>query len=222
MKGDRVMHREKMILKHPWSVRAFHYLLIISFIPLAITGLCLYFRPFGEDALNLSMRIHVMAGVLLSLDAVAFSLIGFERVVLFVKRMFTFSKNDLRWFSVLGGYPQKILLGRKVVVPPMGKYNSGQKLFGICVLIGGTILIGSGWVLWAFPHNLPRDAVALAGHLHTFLGISLTLFLLVHLFLGVYMLDDFKAMMLHGKIPYDEALEMSPLWVEKELSSLTK
>lgn len=214
------MHNETMILKHPLGVRIFHYLLIASFLPLAVTGLALYFKPFAENDMNLLMQIHVVAGAILSLDAVAFFLIGFERVVLFIKRMFTISKDDVKWFSILGGYPQKFLFRKKVPVPPMGKYNSGQKLFGICVLIGGTILIGTGWVLWAFPHNFPRAAVAFMGSLHTFFGILLTLFLPVHLFLGVYMFDDFKAMILNGRIPYGEAKAMAPLWVEKEIMPL--
>jgi formate dehydrogenase subunit gamma len=197
----------------------FHYLLIVSFLPLAATGLMLHFKPFAESAMNLVMQIHIVAGVLLSLDAAAFFLIGFNRVVLFIKRIFTISADDLKWFSVLGGYPQKFLLKKKVPVPPMGKYNSGQKLFGVCVLIGGTILIGTGWILWGFPHNFPRQTVALFGHLHAIFGWLLTLFLPVHLFLGIYMFDDFKAMLLHGKIPYDEAKEASPLWVKNELAS---
>ncbi len=214
------MHNEKMILKHPWRVRMFHYLLIISFLPLAVTGLILYFKPLDDVAMNLTMQIHIVAGVLLTLASAAFFLLAFDRMVLFVKRVFTFSADDGRWFAVLGGYPQKLLLGKKIPVPPMGKYNSGQKLFGICVLIGGTVLILSGWVLWAFPHLTPRAAVAYLGALHTFFAWLLTLFLCVHLFLGVYMFDDFKAMILHGKIPYEEAKDMSPKWVENEIVPL--
>jgi len=216
------MHSDKTILKHPLSVRIFHYLLIFSFLPLAVTGVILYFKPLSESTMNLTMQIHVVAGVILTIDAIAFFLIGFNRVVLFIKRIFYFSMNDLKWFGILGGYPQKILLGKKVAIPPMGKYNSGQKLFGICVLIGGTVLIFSGWILWAVPHLVPRETVALLGLLHTFFAWVLTLFLLVHLFLGIYMFDDFKSMILHGKIPYDEAKEMSPQWVEKEIIPISK
>jgi len=208
------MHHELLILKHPLRVRMFHYLLIVSFLPLAVTGVILYFKPFGESAMNLAMQIHAAAG--------AFFLLAFDRVLLFVKRVFTFSLDDVRWFAVLGGYPQKLLLGRKISVPPMGKYNSGQKLFGICVLIGGAVLIISGLALWAFPHLLPRAATAYLGLLHTFFGWLLTLFLPVHLFLGVYMADDFKAMILHGRIPLAEAREMSPCWVEKEVIALSE
>jgi len=205
------------ILKHPWSVRSFHYLLVLSFIPLAITGVVLYFKPFDGPTMNRYMQVHVVTGVILTLDAVAYFILGFTRVIAFVKRSFSFSANDIRWFSILGGYPQKFLLRKKVAVPPMGKYNSGQKLFGICVLIGGTVLIATGWGLWGFPHILPHGMAALFGTLHLVFGWILILFLLVHVFLGIYMFDDFKAMFLHGRIPYDEAKEMAPLWVENEI-----
>jgi len=205
------------ILKHPWSVRSFHYLLVLSFIPLAITGVVLYFKPFDGPAMNWYMQVHIVAGVLLTLAAVAYFIIGFNRVIAFIKRSFSFSVNDIKWFTVLGGYPQKFLLGKKVLVPPMGKYNSGQKLFGICVLVGGTILLVTGWGLWGLPHILPNGMTALFGTLHLVFGWILILFLLVHIFLGIYMFDDFKAMFLHGKIPYEEAKEIAPIWVEREL-----
>ena len=142
------MNTEGTILKHPLNVRIFHYLLIVSFLPLAATGLVLYFKPFHEETMNSIMRIHVITGVVLSLDAVAFFLFGLDRVVLFIKRTFAFSVKDVRWFLILGGYPQKFLFKKKITVPPMGKYNSGQKLFGICVMIGGAILIVTGGILW--------------------------------------------------------------------------
>jgi formate dehydrogenase subunit gamma len=210
------------IQKHSPGVRVFHYLLVLSFIPLALTGIVLFFKPFTAEAMNSWMQVHVAFGVLLTIDAAAFFLVGFDRMLLFIKRIFTVTGNDLKWFSVLGGYPQKFLLHKKIPVPPMGKYNSGQKLFGICILIGGTILIVTGWALWAFPHVLPHGMGALFGHLHTILGGFLTLFLLVHMFLGVYMFDDFKAMFLHGRIPYGEAREVAPLWVERELTRIEK
>ncbi len=214
------MTTDTYILKHPLSVRVFHYLLIISFLPLAVTGVFLFLKPLSELQMNLIMKIHIVAGMLLSFSAASFFLMAWSRVVLFIKRVFTFNLNDFKWFTVLGGYPQKFLLGKKIPLPPMQKYNSGQKLFGICILVGGTILIGTGWILWAFPHNSPRQTVALFGQLHMYIGLFLTCFLPIHMFLAIYMFDDFKAMMFHGKVSYEEAKEISPVWVKNDLLSI--
>lgn len=211
-----------LILKHPFCVRIFHYFLVLSFIPPAITGVFLFLKPFEESAMNQFMRVHVLLGGVLSFAALSFLIMAFDRVVLFIKRSFSVSMNDVKWFSVLGGYPQKFLLGKKVPVPPMGKYNSGQKLFGVCVFIGGVILIATGLSLWVFPHLLPHGTARLFGNLHLVIGLFLTLFLCVHIFLGIYMSSDFKAMFLHGKIPYKEASEAAPLWVRNDLVCIKK
>lgn len=214
------MPNHDSILKHPLRVRMFHYFLVLSFIPLAATGVALFLKPFDGATMNLLMRVHVSAGIVLTLDAVAFLVLALDRVVLFIKRAFTYGLNDVKWFLVLGGYPQKFLLRKKVPVPPMGKYNSGQKLFGACILIGGILLIGTGLSLWLYPHVLPHALARFFGNIHLVVGIFLTLFLLVHIFLGIYMFDDFKAMFLHGRIPYEEAEEVAPLWVEGEIISI--
>ncbi|HXK47716.1 MAG TPA: cytochrome b/b6 domain-containing protein [Deltaproteobacteria bacterium] len=216
------MDDHALILKHPLRVRMFHYILVISFLPLALTGLALFFKAFDEPAMNLVMRIHVVAGVVLTLGSLGFFVIAYDRVVLFIRRSFAVTVNDVKWFAVLGGYPQKFLLRKKVAVPPMGKYNSGQKLFGACMLTGGALIIATGWGLWGFPHLLPHGMAHAFGEIHLILGLFLTLFLCVHVFLGIYMFHDFKAMFLHGRIPYAEAREAAPLWVENELVALRK
>ncbi|MFB2682746.1 cytochrome b/b6 domain-containing protein [Shewanella mangrovisoli] len=208
----------RSILKHPLNVRIFHYILLLSFLPLAATGLLLFFKPLSQEGMQLTYDVHIIAGIVMALDAVAFTIMAFDRVVLFIARVFSFSGRDVKWFMVLGGYPQKFLLGKKVPIPPMNKYNSGQKLFGACVLIGGTVLILSGLVLWLIPHAAPRDTVWFLGQAHLVSGLVLTAFLPVHLFLAVYRFDDFKAMMIHGNVPYHDAAEYTPLWVKNEIA----
>ncbi|TVL17449.1 formate dehydrogenase [Shewanella xiamenensis] len=215
------MHQEhdmRPILKHPLNVRIFHYILLLSFLPLAATGLLLFFKLLSQEGMQLTYDVHIIAGIVMALDAVAFTIMAFDRVVLFIARVFSFSGRDVKWFMVLGGYPQKFLLGKKVPIPPMNKYNSGQKLFGACVLIGGTVLILSGLVLWLIPHAAPRDIVWFLGQAHLVSGLVLTAFLPVHLFLAVYRFDDFKAMMIHGNVPYHDAAEYTPLWVKNEIA----
>lgn len=215
------MHQEhdmRPILKHPLNVRIFHYILLLSFLPLAATGLLLFFKPLSQEGMQLTYDVHIIAGIVMALDAVAFTIMAFDRVVLFIARVFSFSGRDVKWFMVLGGYPQKFLLGKKVPIPPMNKYNSGQKLYGACVLIGGIVLILSGLVLWLIPHAAPRDIVWFLGQAHLVSGLVLTAFLPVHLFLAVYRFDDFKAMMIHGNVPYHDAAEYTPLWVKNEIA----
>lgn len=109
------MHQEhdmRPILKHPLNVRIFHYILLLSFLPLAATGLLLFFKPLSQEGMQLTYDVHIIAGIVMALDAVAFTIMAFDRVVLFIARVFSFSGRDVKWFMVLGGYPQKFLLGK--------------------------------------------------------------------------------------------------------------
>jgi formate dehydrogenase subunit gamma len=117
---------------------------------------------------------------------------------------------------------ENFLYGSSTNVILLLPQESKQKLLRICVLSGGVILIGTGLILWGFPHNIPRSKVTFLSNLHTIIGRLLSLFLLVHIFLGIYMFDDFKAMFLHEKIRYEEAKEMAALWVEHEIIPLNK
>lgn len=84
------------------------------------------------------------------------------------------------------------------------------------------MLIWTGWGLWALSHIMPRGLTLWFGNLHLFFEWGLILFLLVHIFLGLYMFDEFKSMFLNGRIPYERAKENSPIWVERELVKINK
>ncbi|WP_028116364.1 cytochrome b/b6 domain-containing protein [Ferrimonas senticii] len=214
------MSDNKMILKHPISSRVFHWFLLLSFLPLAATGLLLFFKPLDQAGMQLSYDIHMIAGAVMAIDAVAFFIFAFDRVVLFTYRVFAVSKRDIGWMMVAGGYPHKFFPGifkTKPNVPEMNKYNTGQRIFGAAVIVGGSVLIISGLVLWLAPHIAPAGAVYWLGQAHLVFGLLLTAFLPVHLFLAVYFWSDFKAMMSHGKIPYEDAKHHSPLWVKNEI-----
>lgn len=216
------MQAENAILKHPWHVRAFHLVLSVSFTILAATGILIHYKPFSDGGNHTVMQVHLIAAVLLTIDVIAFLILCADRIILFIKRIFTFSTHDLRWLFMLGGYPQKFLLRKKVPVPPMGKYNTGQKIFGFLVVFGGIVLIATGWALWAFPHAFPRNIIALFGVMHFWITVLLLPFLCVHIFLAVYMFEEFKAMFFTGTVSYQDALEKSPLWVRDELVSIEK
>ncbi len=206
------MQDKKNIRKHPLIVRIFHYILVFSFLPLAATGVMLSLQPFADATMGLIMRIHVIAGLVLSVNVLAFFVLGHDRAVLFTYRAIHYNKNDMKWMAILGGYPQKFLLRKEVAVPPMGKYNTGQKIFGLAMIVGVFTMILTGWVLWGYLHTVPHTVLALFGTVHLLAGWFLTLFLLVHIAMGLISLDDFKAMFGNGKVSCATAQKHSPYW----------
>ena len=209
------------ILKHPLKTRLFHWTLILGFLPAAITGFFIWLKPFSEDVMSLLMHIHIMGAWILSMGCLFYVVTSLDRIVSFLRVCFRFGKEDIEWFKVMGGYPQKIFLNKEVPVPPQDKINSGQKQFGLAYFFGGIAIILTGWILYAFIPVAPKWLVYWADMLHLTLGILLGLGLGVHIFLGVYNWPDFKAMIGDGTVPLDFAKHHTPLWVENDVEPVS-
>ncbi|WP_425058465.1 hypothetical protein SCACP_31180 [Sporomusa carbonis] len=205
------------VLKHPLISRLFHWGLILGFLPAAITGFFIWLKPFGEDLQNLIMQIHIIGATILTVSAILYTIFGLDRIVAFIRRIFTWDKRDFDWMLIGGGYPQKMLLGKKIPVPPMGKINSGQKMMGIFMLFGGIILIVTGWGLYAFLPVAPKAVMYWFDMLHLVIGIFLGLCLFAHIGLGIYNWGEFLAMFGDGTQPLHEAEHHNPVWVENEI-----
>ena len=201
------------VLKHRLSSRLFHWALIISFLPAAATGVVIWLKFGGEDFVNLAMKIHIIGATILTLSCILYTLFSFDRIVAFLRVIFTFGKDDIEWMQVLGGYPQKMFLGKEISVPPMDKMNSGQKMLGIMVLFGTIFLIFTGWMLYMFIPFIPKEISLYAHWIHWGLGLLLGLSILAHIFLGIYNWDEFKAMFGNGIQPIEVAKHHNPLWV---------
>ncbi len=205
------------VLKHPLCSRLFHWSLILGFLPAAATGFILHLKPGSDDFVNLAMKIHIAGAAILTIGCILYAAFCLDRVVAFIRRNFSWDDRDVGWMLVCGGYPQKMFLGKKIAVPPMGKINTGQKIFGICLLFAGPILILTGWILYAFIPVVPKALINAINHIHLILGIFMGLFLCAHIFLGVYNWGEFKAMFGDGTQPLSECLDHNPVWVEKDI-----
>ena len=205
------------VLKHPLISRLFHWGLILGFLPAAITGFLIWLKPFNEDLQNLVMQIHIVGASILTISCILFVLFGLDRIVAFIRRIFNFDERDIAWMKVCGGYPQKMLFGKIIPVPPMGKMNSGQKQMGIMMLLGGILLIVTGWGLYAFLPVAPKAVMYWFDMVHLVVGIVLGLSVFAHIFLGIYNWGEFLCMFGDGTQTVEEARHHNPVWVENEI-----
>ncbi|HEY3423242.1 MAG TPA: cytochrome b/b6 domain-containing protein [Negativicutes bacterium] len=205
------------VLKHGLSSRMFHWGLILGFIPAALTGFVIWLKPGSEDFVNLAMRIHIIGAVILSLSAILYVLTSLDRVIAFIRLIFTWDSGDIKWMKIGGGYMEKIFLGKEIPVPPMDKVNSGQKMMGLMMLFGGIFLIITGWILYAFIPVAPKSFIYWADLGHLWIGVILGLSMFAHIGLGIYNWGEFKAMFGDGTQPLSEAEHHNPLWVANKI-----
>ncbi|MGD2179006.1 MAG: cytochrome b/b6 domain-containing protein, partial [Anaerolineae bacterium] len=99
-----------------------------------------------------------------------------------MKRVFTWSKADLGWLRAAPAY---YFLGDEEAMPPQDKYNTGQKLFYLVVVICMAGFIVTGLVMWFGKGVVPVRTYWWSVFLHDLCTIAYGAFFLVHFVLSV-------------------------------------
>src|SRR5690606_17635239 len=151
------------IVRYTPSQRINHWIIAISFVLLAVSGLAL-FHPAFFWMTNLlgggpwTRILHPFIGVVMFVSFFAFGI----RLWRFNK----ITKKDREWLAAM----PKVLKNQSEDVPDTDRYNGGQKVLFYALIILMLGLMASGIVMWReyFSHLFSIDMVRLASLLHAF------------------------------------------------------
>lgn len=181
-----------------------HWILAGSCILLMITGYAFLFHVEGISAVfggvNTMKSIHNWGGAVFTL-----SLLYSMRH--YLVDALEYDADDAQWFKVAGGY-----LSHKVKVPPMGKYNPGQKLYYLAVVGAGIAIGASGFAIWLLKENTTLMLIS-----HLVHNVAFCIFILaapVHIYLGTFANPGTFKLMVSGTLPLDEAKRRYPKWMK--------
>lgn len=181
-----------------------HWILAGSCILLMITGYAFLFHIDGIATVfggfNPMKTVHNWGGVVFCL-----SLLYSMRH--YLVDALEYDADDLQWFKVAGGY-----LSHKVKVPPMGKYNPGQKLYYLAVVGAGIAIAASGFGIWLLKDN---TTVMLLSHLvHNVAFCIFVIAVPVHIYLGTLANPGTFQLMVSGTLPLADAKRRYPKWMK--------
>jgi formate dehydrogenase subunit gamma len=202
--GDRVIERFKPMDRYA------HWLLAITWVTLAITGLIL--------SLGKTLLLPLIGYTLFSwLATVSKNLHNFVGPVLIVAVPFLFVRfvrdngigvDDFKWFINIVGY----FKGHE---HPSGKFNAGEKLvFWIVLVLLTTILVLSGLVL-VFPNfNQTRATMQAANVIHMMAAYVAIALACVHIYLGTIGMTNAYRAMRYGYVDTNWAKHHHLRWYE--------
>ena len=181
-----------------------HWILAGSCILLMITGFAFLFHMEAVASVfggfNTMKEVHNWGGVVFTLSML-------YSMRHYLKDAFEYDADDLQWFKVAGGY-----LSHKVKVPPMGKYNPGQKLYYLAVVGAGIAIALSGFAIWFMKDN---GTIMLLAHLvHNVAFCIFVLAVPVHIYLGTLANPGTFKLMVSGTLPLEEAKRRYPKWMK--------
>ena len=200
---------QRYLRRYKDATRMNHWFVAILFFAAALTGLA-FFHPsmFFFSALfgggQWTRILHPFFGVAMVL--------GFAFLFFTMWRDNVLDKTDVEWMKK----SPAMLKGDKSGMPPVGKYNAGQKLvfwvFGISLLL----LFVTGFMFWSpwfvgfFPILVRRIAVVV----HAASAVALILSVITHIYAAIWVKGTVRAMT-RGTVTERWAKLNHPLWHKK-------
>lgn len=207
------------VLKHGDSTRTMHWVHLLCFIILGLTGIGFYWdigfieNIFGGGA-NSSL-VHRWAGVVFLVGPFLYIFLNFNRFARFMDTISHFTKDDFGWLKVMGGYLPFIKVDH---VPPQDKYNAGQKMLGWMIIIGCLLMILTGFPMWLLRDTVPAVFLSLCYNVHFWTAIILILLVGGHFFLAAIHPKsrvEFSSMMLDGYIDAGISAHHNEKWFKE-------
>ena len=182
-------NRNRLITRYSAGQRTNHWIVAITFVLLALSGLAL-FHPAFYWLTNLfgggpwTRILHPWIGVVM-----------FVSFALFAGTMWRnnlMNKRDWQWIRQAGD----VVNNRQDRVPESGRYNGGQKLLyfvQIFLLLG---LLITGIVMWReyFWGFFTIGSIRLASVLHALFAFLLICAIIIHIYAGIWVKGSMRAM----------------------------
>ncbi len=182
-----------------------HWVMAVSCILLIITGYAFLFKLQAISAVfggvNVMKVVHNWVGVIFTASLMA-------SMAHYLRDSISFDEDDLKWIMVGGGY-----LSRHATVPPMGKYNPGQKGYYLGILLAGIAISASGFAIWLVQGSKMLTMVS-----HLVHNLSFSLFIVVvpvHIYLGTLANPGTFRIMIYGTVPVEFARKKYPKWMKE-------
>lgn len=185
----------KVLRRFTEAERMTHWVVAVAFVLAGLSGLA-FFHPSLFFLSNLfgggpwTRILHPFLGLLMALF--------FLRMFLFWKKDNVLTEADRAWRAKA----PDMLMGRHVDMPPAGKFNGGQKdMFWVLVACVAVLAL-TGLMVWRpwFDGYVPIPAQRLALLLHAAGAAVLVLFILGHIYMGIWTKGSFRAMS-RGTVP---------------------
>ncbi|HVN43826.1 MAG TPA: formate dehydrogenase subunit gamma [Steroidobacteraceae bacterium] len=176
------------LLRYDADVRTNHWLVALSFILAALSGLAL-FHPALFWLSNLfgggpwTRILHPFVGI--------FMVLVFLSLAARVWDENRFASADWQWLRQW----RDVIANREERLPEVGRYNGGQKLVFFVLVLCVLTLFVTGFLMWRAYFSLPVRVVRIASVLHAIAALVLICTILVHIYAGFWVRGSMHAML---------------------------
>lgn len=182
-----MIRNPKDLQRYTASERANHWVVGISFILLALSGLA-FFHPAFFPLAQLfgggvwARILHPFLGVLM--------LLSFLGLFFRFKHLNRMTPADKEWLNRIG----EMADGNDHNMPEQGKYNGGQKMMFWALAVCTLLLAVSGIVLWRAYFSFPVELVRFGAVIHAAAAAVMIALIFVHVYAAIWVKGTIRAM----------------------------
>ncbi len=204
--------KKLFIQRYTDNQRINHWLVVLFFGLAGFSGLAL-FHPnlffltqfFGGP--QWTRIVHPYFGIVVFLLFLVM-FIGFWRINLW-------RREDTQWVKAA---PELVFKGDEAKMPPVGKYNAGQKLVFWAMALSLIVLLATGLLFWQdwFANTVPIWIQRIAVAVHALAAFIMSLTAVVHIYAAIWVKGTLRAMT-QGTVSSGWAKHHHPLWYREKM-----
>ena len=200
---------KKLLRRYEDRDRMNHWFIALMFILAGLSGLAffhpsLFFFSYLFGGGSWARILHPFMGVLM--------VVAFASLAARLWRENVVTAADQEWKKHAG----RMLRGDKAGMPPVGKYNAGQKgvFWGVCICL--IVLLVTGVLFWQawFADSVPIPLQRLAVVLHALAAFIISLLVVIHIYAALWVKGTVRAMT-QGTVSAGWAKQHHYLWYKK-------
>ncbi len=202
------MKQTNELQRYDDNTRLNHWAIALLFFLAGLSGLA-FFHPSLFFLSNLfgggtwSRVLHPYLGLLMCLS--------FFGLFMRLAKENRLNSQDKAWLNKAG----EMFKGNKAGMPPVGKYNAGQKIVFWLMALSLLVLLATGVLFWhAWFPDFPILARRVGVLLHAFSAVVLVLTVIVHVYAAIWVKGTTRAMT-RGTVTPGWAKMNHPLWYEE-------
>ncbi|RLJ65382.1 formate dehydrogenase subunit gamma [Sulfurisoma sediminicola] len=182
-----MIRNPKDLKRYTAQERANHWVVGISFILLAISGLA-FFHPAFWPMTQLfgggvwARILHPFLGVLMALS--------FLSIFFRFRSLNVMTPTDREWLS----RAKEMVDGNDHDMPEQGKYNGGQKMMFWALALCMLLLMVSGVLLWRAYFGFPVELVRFGAVIHAATAAVMIALIMVHIYAAIWVKGTVRAM----------------------------
>jgi formate dehydrogenase subunit gamma len=199
--------------------RILHWVHLVAFIVLFLTGLVLFIPQLGFLAEDGWTRVlHRVAAVIFIVVPLIYLFTNWKATGQGIKDAFTWGSDDFGW---LFAAPRYYMLCDEEAMPPQGHMNTGHKMWWFIVLVFGMVFLITGVIMWFFKESAPATLLQWMVFFHDVAFIISGAMLFLHIYMSFHPLmrplrtGAWSSMMTRGRVSLEYAKSHHGKWYDE-------